>query len=764
MSNCSALATKQELESLSSEVSQLQSELNGKIDREEKPEIVQAGGGLGLALAGAALSPQIRALVSKMTGLAAKLAGLAGKLLNVINLIATLATITYVTYLEYRLGRAEAKIRTLETLVGANEIEIRQLQRDLGEARTQIRQLRDDLAIAERDIGTLTENVRRANANADRAISDADAAYNEAVVAREDAARASLQAIRANIIATGAARTARENRRLVELAQASANAAQDRINTLSLQIEQLRAENRQLASQIAAQAAVTAGLRGVADAALREASTKADRTTVDEQGRTIRRVRDRTVIFNDNITALRTSVTGVESSIDRRNREVVNEVGKLKKYVDGLKNSNNTATGNGTGTTATNRGGSSLSEAKIRDIVTTEVTTQVRKQQKVNDRQYQDLTVGIAGIGTLIGSLDIPNITTRVTNIDTNVSTAVSQTKPEALTDAAAAGVCRTTKPGGCMSTNVTQPIQKNFDSLVSSAGTSFAAANNAILLRMQNVLNAVQGTVNIIRGTTEATLKTISHSKHGLAAMQEYAKTAWKVTRADKVMAGVSMVMSVHNGMMLSNNLLGTVSEATNMTLNALNIRTEEGDPINLGAMVNSKITRVLKGVIGEAEYAAITARIAKANRIYQASINLLDTTYSLFDSARTVAELTAENTGKIGNALREAGVVYEDAYNEFVEEVESQNRKLRGFGKLGKSLEGIQEGVSTATEIVSEVVELKDIVGEVRSEKQALAEEINEATEKAKTEKDEAKEEVQVTADISEIDFDKAEELTSN
>ena len=72
----------------------------------------------------------------------------------------------------------------------------------------------------------------------------------------------------------------------------------------------------------------------------------------------------------------------------------------------------------------------------------------------------------------------------------------------------------------------------------------------------------------------------------------------------------------------------------------------------------------RVLSGLLGDAKYAEITAKTAKANRIYQASINLLDTTYSLFDSARTVAELTGEYTGKIGNALRESGAVYEDAY----------------------------------------------------------------------------------------------------
>lgn len=264
---------------------------------------------------------------------------------------------------------------------------------------------------------------------------------------------------------------------------------------------------------------------------------------------------------------------------------------------------------------------------------------------------------------------------------------------------------------------------------------------------------------LDIVRDTN----RVINSPEHGLAKVQDFARTAWRVTRADKVMAGVSMVMSVHNAMMLSNNLLSTVSEATNMTLNALGIRDEEDTPIDFGAAVKEKIEAVMKNVLGETKYVELTARIAKANRIYQASINLLDTAYSLFDSARSVAELTAENTGKIGNALRDAGVVYEDAYNEFVEEVNSQNQKLRGFGKLGKTLGQVSEGVSTVTEISSEVVELKENIEQVKEEKQQLADEISEATEKAKDTKEEEKQLVQVTAEIDEVDFEVAPSLST-
>ena len=72
------------------------------------------------------------------------------------------------------------------------------------------------------------------------------------------------------------------------------------------------------------------------------------------------------------------------------------------------------------------------------------------------------------------------------------------------------------------------------------------------------------------------------------------------------------------------------------------------------------AKMTELLSSVIGATNYEALTKKIAAANRIYQSAANVLDLTRSLFDSARNVAELTAENTGKIGNALRESGAVY--------------------------------------------------------------------------------------------------------
>ena len=223
----------------------------------------------------------------------------------------------------------------------------------------------------------------------------------------------------------------------------------------------------------------------------------------------------------------------------------------------------------------------------------------------------------------------------------------------------------------------------------VSTPPPECKGCNKKILDKMDGLTLGAQG---LDLALVQQIHSTVHSSAHGLAKIQSFAETAWKVTKADKIMTGVSMALTVHNAMMLSNNLLATVSEATNMAFNALGIRDETDTEFDFGQAIKDKIDAVLSSVLGQANYDALTVRIAKANRIYQSSINLLDTTYSLFDSARTVAELTAENTGKIGNALRESGAVYEDAYEEFIEQVNPQNTSQRRLANFREGLESVE------------------------------------------------------------------------
>ncbi len=52
------------------------------------------------------------------------------------------------------------------------------------------------------------------------------------------------------------------------------------------------------------------------------------------------------------------------------------------------------------------------------------------------------------------------------------------------------------------------------------------------------------------------------------------------------------------------------------------------------------------------------------KANRIYQSAANIVNSVNSMIDSVRNVNEFIAENTGRIGNALKKFQVVSPNAF----------------------------------------------------------------------------------------------------
>lgn len=112
----------------------------------------------------------------------------------------------------------------------------------------------------------------------------------------------------------------------------------------------------------------------------------------------------------------------------------------------------------------------------------------------------------------------------------------------------------------------------------------------------------------------------------------------------------------------------------------------------------------------------------------------------------------------GEIGNALREAGVVYEDAYNEMTEKITPQNTAMRKLGSFRERLSTTEDAFDTVAQISGAVVETKENIAQIQTEKEELREEIDGFVKEQEEEKDEAKEAVQVSTDINPVDFDPA------
>lgn len=261
-------------------------------------------------------------------------------------------------------------------------------------------------------------------------------------------------------------------------------------------------------------------------------------------------------------------------------------------------------------------------------------------------------------------------------------------------------------------------------------------AGNNGLKLDALTALLTGTGTAQNaeILGIVKNTNAVINHKDFGLAKVQKYAETAWKVTRADKIVNALNTMLIIHNGLMLSNNMLDTVSVVAESGLQILGIRDEEDKPIDIGSAIGSKIKGLLERTLGKARYEELTKDLASKMRIYQSGANMLYNIRSIFDSAQDIAETTGENVAFIGNALRRDGVVRENSYRLMPTDLQPSSRLLY-------RLERANDALDTIEEVISDARDIKEELGEMKENAKVFNEEVKKATDKQQKVIDEAK-----------------------
>jgi hypothetical protein len=208
------------------------------------------------------------------------------------------------------------------------------------------------------------------------------------------------------------------------------------------------------------------------------------------------------------------------------------------------------------------------------------------------------------------------------------------------------------------------------------------------------------------------------------IATFFDWIKTAFSNTVVDKVVSYLTLITTLHNASMLSRDLGATLTGVFDNALNiaGLQVKDAEGQQITVSTIIGNTFTNFVKSVIGTANYTALTETWAKANRIYQSAINVVDITRSLFDSARSLNELTGNNLGKIGNALRKDGVVSENAYH-------SMSENNTQFNVYMEKLENATNAVSTLSSISGEILNIQENVTQLQVSRTAFNNAIKDA-----------------------------------
>jgi hypothetical protein len=285
----------------------------------------------------------------------------------------------------------------------------------------------------------------------------------------------------------------------------------------------------------------------------------------------------------------------------------------------------------------------------------------VRVQERVNEEALPKLDATLLKLG-LIPALVVKAIEPKIPT-------------PEQINKAVQTGNCQSLKNGcGKQANNeLAQTINNNTNN----------ASND-----LANVLGAANAGANTAQiGMLEAILSRLGEQLPGGIGGKLSRFADWM--HLDRLLNIMVLATTVHNGLMLSNDLGQTLLGIINNLLTLIGLKKEDGSSFDIGSVISSSIENLIKGAIGADNYQALTTAWAKANRIYQASINILNSFQGLASTILTGLEMTAGKVAKIGNALRKSGEVLENAYG-------WMNPQPK-FNRVTQTLENLQNGAST-------------------------------------------------------------------
>jgi hypothetical protein len=231
------------------------------------------------------------------------------------------------------------------------------------------------------------------------------------------------------------------------------------------------------------------------------------------------------------------------------------------------------------------------------------------------------------------------------------------------------------------------------------------------------------------IDATTTANLATSRGNQGFLGAIatqataaQAFAVKAWENTRLQKLINLLTLVSVLHNAAMLSRSVGETIGELASNMLATVGIKDETGNQLDINQLVGTSTRNFVQTIVGVEVYTDVSTAWKKASRIVSSAALIVSTVRGLHDTSKDVMEWTAENTGKIGNALKRWGVVGERAYPWMSERVKAQDAYRLKFQRVTDGLESLEDTASSLSTVSSNVREIQEEYTELKTQKNAF------------------------------------------
>jgi len=262
------------------------------------------------------------------------------------------------------------------------------------------------------------------------------------------------------------------------------------------------------------------------------------------------------------------------------------------------------------------------------------------------------------------------------------------------------------TNAGGC---GCNTPIIKNQQTILANQQAA-TQTQQADLSGIRSQLARIEGNqVNPVTGF--AALQTGQVGLLGVVnTLKSFLEKAWETTRIQKVLNVLTFIAVMHNVAMLSRDVAETFGWVASQALQVVGIEDEEGNAIDVYSWFTGSIESLLVAMFGQELVNDARVTWQKANSIIRSASMIIWTMRGILDATQDLMEWVAENTGKIGNALKRFGVVGEKAYPWMSERAQARNRIRSRFEKVSGALENAEDKASSFSMATGSILEIQD------------------------------------------------------
>ncbi|RCJ21565.1 hypothetical protein A6S26_24255 [Nostoc sp. ATCC 43529] len=320
----------------------------------------------------------------------------------------------------------------------------------------------------------------------------------------------------------------------------------------------------------------------------------------------------------------------------------------------------------------------------------TKIDTKLKEQTKVNEQalpkldQILDKLPFILALAAAAIRPDIPTI-------------------PQ-IENAAATGTCRTTQPGGCMRRALDDSIaniNQNTNNRINALDVVNTGANTALLMGQQTILQRLG---NQLPGGLSGTFGRL-----------------WQTLQVDRILNILVLITTFHNAAMLSNNIIQTLFSGIDNLGQAVGFKwkNEEGNEVGFSGIISEWTGNFFESIFGATTLQNINTTWNAANRTYQSVTNALWNIQGMFDSLRSIGELAASYTGKIGNALKRGGALFEDAFPDMTEVITARTAQQAKWDAALQNIQPVENVVSAFSQVTGEIVSIGDNFNELKNQR---------------------------------------------